>query len=238
MKGPPNPTPVIRVENVAYYYLKRTGRFRKKKFWALKDVTFSLHKGEILGVIGRNGAGKTTLLQLLAGITAPDRGRIVNPGYTASLLSLQAGFVWYLTGRENTILSGLMLGIGLPTIRERMEDIREFSGLGEFFDQPISSYSSGMSARLGFSIAFHLDPDILLIDEVLGVGDEAFRVKSAEKMKEKLRSDKTAVFASHHIPMVEDLCDRTVWIEDGVCRAVGPTKEVVREYKEFLSGKR
>ncbi|MEJ5366487.1 MAG: ABC transporter ATP-binding protein [Desulfosoma sp.] len=231
-----NLSPVIELRNVAYYYLKRTGYFSKEKFWALKDVSFTLYKGESLGVIGRNGSGKTTLLQLLAGITSPDKGEVINYGHTASLLSLQAGFIPYLTGRENTILNGLILGIGLGAIREKMEEIREFSGLGEFFDQPISSYSSGMRARLGFSIAFQLDPDVLLVDEVLGVGDEVFREKSSAKMKEKIRSNKTVVLVSHQLASIQELCGRTVWIEGGESRAVGKTEDVLKEYRAFLKG--
>ena len=177
-------SPVISLENVAYYFIKRKGYFSKEKFWALKNLSFTLYKGESLGIIGRNGAGKTTLLRLLAGITAPDKGKMINHGYSTSLLSLQAGFVPYLTGRENTILNGLILGLKKKYIENCVEEIKEFSGLEDFFEQPISSYSSGMKARLGFSIAFQLNPDVLLVDEVLGVGDEAFKRKTARFFKE------------------------------------------------------
>lgn len=176
-----NSTPVINLENVGYYFQKRKGFFSKEKFWALKQITFTLHKGESLGIIGRNGAGKSTLLKLLSGIISPDRGILHNFGFTASLLSLQAGFLPYLTGRENTLLNGMILGINKRTILNQMDQIHAFSGLNTFFDQPIKSYSSGMKARLGFSIAFQLDPDIFLLDEVLGVGDETFREKSSKK---------------------------------------------------------
>jgi lipopolysaccharide transport system ATP-binding protein len=229
--------PVIEAKNVAYYYVKRKGYFSSHKFWALKDVSFALHKGESLGVIGRNGAGKTTLLQLLAGIISPDEGSLINHGYTASLLSLQAGFIPYLTGRENTYLSGMILGIGMRDIREKMEEIKEFSGLEDFFDQPVGSYSSGMRARLGFSIAFQLDPDVLLVDEVLGVGDEIFKEKSSKAMKDKIRSNKTVVLVSHSISTIQELCDRAVWIEGGVTRAEGKTEHVIKEYKAFLKQK-
>jgi lipopolysaccharide transport system ATP-binding protein len=158
---------------------------------------------------------------------------VINHGYTTSLLSLQVGFIPYLTGRENTIMSGLSLGLPKALILERMEDILEFSGLGDFFEQPISSYSSGMRARLGFAIAFQLDPDVLLIDEVLGVGDEKFRAKSTKMMKEKIRSSKTVVMVSHSTNTIKDLCDRTVWIENGVSRMVGDTEKVLAAYGQF-----
>jgi lipopolysaccharide transport system ATP-binding protein len=227
-------SPVISLENVAYYFIKRKGYFSKEKFWALKNLSFTLYKGESLGIIGRNGAGKTTLLRLLAGITAPDKGKMTNHGYSTSLLSLQAGFVPYLTGRENTILNGLILGFKKKFIESCVEEIKEFSGLEDFFEQPISSYSSGMKARLGFSIAFQLDPDVLLVDEVLGVGDETFKRKSSQVMKEKIRSDKTVVLVSHAAGTVRELCDRAVWIEGGITKAEGMAKDVLKEYNDYL----
>jgi lipopolysaccharide transport system ATP-binding protein len=229
-----NKSKVIEAKNIGQYFLRKEGKFSTAKFWALKDVSFTLFKGECLGVIGRNGAGKSTLLGLLAGIVNPDRGILVNHGYSTSLLSLQAGFVPYLTGRENTMLSGLTLGLKKSFIREKMDAIYKFSGLGDFFDLPINSYSRGMQARLGFSIAFQLDPDVLLIDEVLGVGDEVFRNKSEEKMKEKIRSDKTVVIVSHSALTIKELCNRAVWIEDGVNKMEGGSDEVLNEYQNFL----
>ena len=226
--------PFIELNEVGYYFQKRKGYFSKEKFWALKKVSFTLYKGESLGIIGRNGAGKSTLLQLVAGITKPDKGRLINHGYSASLLSLQAGFISYLTGRENALLNGMILGFKKQDIMQRMEEIHDFSGLENFFDQPISSYSSGMKARLGFSIAFQLDPDILLVDEVLGVGDEVFKQKSSKKMKEKIRSDKTVVMVSHSPGTINQLCDRAVWIEEGVSMAEGAAEDVLKEYHSFL----
>jgi lipopolysaccharide transport system ATP-binding protein len=223
-------TLVIKLENVGYYFQKRKGFFSKEKFWALKEVTFTLHKGESLGIIGRNGAGKSTLLKLLAGIISPDKGTLHNFGFTASLLSLQAGFLPYLTGRENTLLNGMILGLEKRNILKQMDQIHVFSGLDSFFDQPIQSYSSGMKARLGFSIAFQLDPDIFLLDEVLGVGDETFREKSTRKMKEKILSDQTVVLVSHNPNTINELCDRSVWIENGISRAEGAPLDVLKEY--------
>jgi lipopolysaccharide transport system ATP-binding protein len=229
-----NEQTVLELRHVAFHFIKRKGYFSKQKFWAIKDVSFTLNKGECLGVIGRNGAGKTTLLQMLAGIIRPDEGAFVNHGFSTTLLSLQVGFIPYLTGRENTMLNGLYLGLRKSFIKHRMADILDFSELGDFFDQPISAYSAGMRARLGFSIAFQLDPDVLLIDEVLGVGDAAFREKSTEKMNEKIKSNKTVVIVSHSPSTIRDLCNRAVWIENGVSMAEGDPAEVLEAYTDFI----
>ena len=226
--------PSIELQSVGYYYQKRRGYFSKEKFWALNEVSFTLYKGESLGIIGRNGAGKSTLLQLLAGITSPDKGTLINHGYKPSLLTLQAGFVPYLTGRENALLNGMILGLKKTDIMDRMEDIHDFSGLNSFFDQPINSYSSGMKARLGFSIAFQLNPDILLVDEVLGVGDEAFRKKSTQKMKDKIKSEQTVVLVSHSGVTIKELCDRAVWIESGISRVEGKPEDVLEQYNQYI----
>lgn len=230
--------PVMVLKNVAYYYPRRTGYFRREKFWALRDISFSLFKGESLGVIGRNGCGKSTLMRLLAGITKPDRGSLINRGYTTSLLSLQAGFIPYLTGRENAVLNGLILGMEKQVITARLEDIKAFSGLEEFFEEPIGSYSSGMRARLGFSIAYQVDPDILLIDEVLGVGDEEFRKKSTQVMKERIRSDRTIVIVSHQAVTIRELCDRAVLIDQGRTLAEGSPEEILNAYSELIGRKK
>ena len=213
----------------------RLGFGRATPFWVLKDVSFDLRHGETLGVIGRNAAGKSTLLRLLAGIITHDRGVLTNHGYTAVLLSLQTGFVPHLTGRQNAILSGLLLGLRRREIESRMEHIIEFSELGGFIDQPLSTYSSGMRARLGFSVAYQLDPDILLIDETLGVGDEEFKVKSANAMRERIRSDKTIVLVSHNAGTIRELCDRAIWIEEGVTRLVGSVEDVAAAYHTELN---
>ena len=224
---------VLSLRNVGFSY-RRKGAGHDRTYWALKDVSFDLHHGEALGVIGRNGAGKSTLLRLMAGITRPDRGTLVNNGYTASLLSLQVGFVPYLTGRKNAILSSLLLGLKYTEVEEKMLSIIKFAELGDFIDQPIATYSSGMKARLGFSVAFHADPDVLLIDEVLGVGDADFKEKSTAVMKEKIRSDKTVVMVSHSASTIQELCTRAVWIEDGVTRADGEPASVLKEYQSCI----
>lgn len=210
------------------------GLRRRPPYWVLKEVTFTLFQGETLGVIGRNAAGKSTLLRLLAGILSHDRGIFTNHGHSAGLLSLQTGFVPYLTGRQNAVLSGILLGLRRHQVEERMPAIIDFSELGSFIDEPLSTYSSGMRARLGFSVAFQVEPDILLIDETLGVGDEEFMVKSSQAMHERIRSDKTIVLVSHSAPTIRKLCDRAVWLDEGVTLAVGPTAEVVGAYHESL----
>lgn len=225
----------LSLRNVGAFYWRQAGYLRKERFWALNDISFDLHHGESLGVIGRNGAGKSTLLQVLAGILRPDRGELVNHGVQTALLSLQIGFVPYLSGRQNALLSGMLIGLNRWEVIEKMGDIKAFSELGEFFDQPINTYSSGMKARLGFSVAFQLDPDVLLIDEVLGVGDSDFRRKSSSVMRNKIRSDKTIVLVSHSAETIRQLCDRAVWIEDGVTRAYGDTSDVLSFYEEQLT---
>jgi lipopolysaccharide transport system ATP-binding protein len=223
---------VLELKNVGVFYQRR-GR---AEHWALRDISLSLFQGETLGVIGRNGAGKSTLLRLLAGIIRPDRGDYVNHGYQASLLSLQVGFVAHLSGRENIVLSGLLLGMQLREIKERIDEIIAFAELEDCIDEPIETYSSGMRARLGFSAAFHVDPDILLIDEVLGVGDAEFVEKSKRVMQEKIRSDKTVVLVSHNANVVRAQCDRAVWIEKGRTLAEGATDQVLEAYQSSLKG--
>ena len=224
----------LSLRNVGTFYWRQAGYLRKERFWALKDVSFELRHGESLGVIGRNGAGKSTLLQVLAGILRPDQGELVNHGVQTALLSLQTGFVPYLTGRQNALLSGMLIGLHRREVIEKMADIQAFSELGEFFDQPISTYSSGMKARLGFSVAFQLNPDVLLIDEVLGVGDSDFRRKSSAVMHDKIRSDKTIVLVSHSVETIRQLCDRAVWIDNGVTQAEGEVKYVIDIYENSL----
>ena len=186
-------TKILSLRHVGLYYSRRLRFLRRSRFWALQDISFDLHAGETLGVIGKNGVGKSTLLRVLAGILAPNTGKIKvhRPGLRISLISLQAGFVPYLSGRENAILSGMLLGATKKEIFSRMDDILAFSELNGFFDEPVNTYSTGMRARLGFSVAYHVEPDVILLDEVMGVGDEAFRKKSTEAMKNRIQSDKT-----------------------------------------------
>jgi len=224
-------TPLLSLQGVGLAFRRhRLSLTRREPFWVLKDVSFNLRRGETLGVIGRNAAGKSTLLRLLAGILRHDRGLFVNHGHRVALLSLQAGFVPHLTGRQNAILSGILLGLRRHEVERRMEAIIAFSELGDFIDAPLSTYSSGMRARLGFAVAYQVEPDILLIDETLGVGDESFKAKSTEAMHARIRSDKTIVLVSHSARTIRDLCDRAVWIDEGVTRAFGPVEEVAAAY--------
>jgi lipopolysaccharide transport system ATP-binding protein len=227
--------PVISVRHVGVSYWLKQSTFRRRRFWALKDVSFDLYRGDSLGVIGKNGVGKSTLLLTLAGVMSPDCGTITNHGVSTSLLSLNLGFLPYLSGRENAILGGMFQGLTKRQVESKLDEIIAFAELEEFIDQPISTYSSGMKARLGFSVAFQVQPDVLLIDEVIGVGDAAFQQKSINVMKERIRSqDTTILFVSHSAPVIRDLCNRVVWIEDRHVRAEGETGEVLGLYQEYL----
>ncbi|HNR29838.1 MAG TPA: ABC transporter ATP-binding protein [Candidatus Hydrogenedentes bacterium] len=230
---------LLSLRGVSLAYWLKKGFLRRKKLYALRDVSFDLRRGDSLGVIGRNGSGKSTLLRLIAGVMTPDGGEIVKrPGLRVSLLSLQLGFIDYLTGRENAILSGMFLGMSKREILDRIDPIIEFAELGEFIDQPLASYSSGMRARLGFAVAFQLDPDILLIDEVLGVGDAEFQERSFSVLKERVRSaDSTVVFVSHSANNVRGLCNRAVWLDEGQVRAAGDSGDVLRAYEDSITTK-
>lgn len=211
--------------------------FQKKRVnrWVLEDISFDLYKGESLGVIGRNGIGKSTLLRVMAGITRPNRGEVkLKKGCRAALLSLSAGFMPELSGRENVFLSALLLGVPMAEIKRRYDDIVAFAELEEFIEEPVMTYSSGMKARLGFAIGMQIQPDILLIDEVLGVGDAAFREKSAEAMKARIRSDQTVVLVSHNATTIRQLCTRAVWIEAGITQAEGNADEVMGAYEAHI----
>lgn len=226
--------PVLELRNVGVAYRRGRGVFGHDHYWALEDVSLSLQHGETLGVIGRNGVGKTTLLRVIAGIIEPDRGAIHNASVRASLLSLQVGFVPQLTGRENAVLSGMLLGAPRRQIERAMDEIIAFAELETFIDEPVHAYSSGMKARLGFSVALQADPDVLLIDEVLGVGDAAFRKKSADEIRRRIRSDLTVILVSHNLQMMRNLCDRVVWIEQGRSRMQGAALEVLDAYDDFI----
>ncbi len=224
--------PLISLKNIGLAF--RQGGLSltpKPLFWVLKDISFDLYPGETLGVVGRNAAGKSTLMRLLAGIIRHDRGSLINRAKSIALLSLQAGFVPYLTGRQNAILSGLLLGLRRAEVEARMADIIDFSELGSFIDQPLSTYSAGMRARLGFSVAYQVEPDVLLIDETLGVGDEEFKEKSTAAMHARIQSDKTIVLVSHVPGTIRNLCNRAIWIEEGITRAQGDVVDVIQAYQ-------
>lgn len=224
---------LISVQDVTVSYPIKKGYLKWDKYTPLKNISFDLHRGETLGIIGRNGAGKSTLLRMIAGIIEPDAGKIVNHGVRVSLLALGVGFMPFLTGRENAMLSGMLLGMRRREILKRMDAIIEFSGLGEFIDQPLRTYSSGMTARLGFSVSIQATPDALLIDEVLGVGDEDFRKKSTEEMKRLIRSDTAIILVSHNIPVINELCNRAILIDQGTIKSAGLTADVLEQYKNL-----
>jgi homopolymeric O-antigen transport system ATP-binding protein len=221
---------LISLQNISMSYAVREGIFKWSKHTPLNGVSFDLHRGETVGIIGRNGAGKSTLLRLIAGILKPDSGCILNHGARVSLLALGVGFVSHLTGRENAMLSGILMGLRRREIAQKMDAIIEFSDIGHFFDQPLQTYSSGMRARLGFSVAIQIDPDVLLIDEVLGVGDQEFKTKSTTEMKHLIKSDKAVVLVSHALPVLRELCQRVVWIDEGVVRCIGLTESVLKNF--------
>lgn len=225
----------IELQEVGVSFPMRRG-LRAPRFPALKRVSLRLEHGQRLAVVGRNGAGKSTLLQVLADVLAPDRGRIVRNHGVCQLLNLNLGFLQHMTGRENAIMSGLLQGFDRATIDARLESIKAFSELGEFFEQPFRTYSSGMRARLGFSTALELQPDILLIDEILGVGDAQFQEKSRAALKDRIAAGVTVVIVSHSDDMLLRLCDTAVWIEQGETRCQGAVQQVLDAYHHYVSG--
>jgi lipopolysaccharide transport system ATP-binding protein len=209
-------------------------RATRAELWALRDVSLRLEQGESVGLIGHNGAGKTTLLKLLAGISRPTRGQVVTHGRVASLINLGAGFHPELTGRENIHLNGVILGLSRREVQERFERIVEFADLGPFIDTPLKRYSSGMYARLGFAVAAHVDPDVLLVDEVLSVGDVAFQDRSIRKMLSFRDAGRAILFVSHNLSAVEMMCQRVIWLDHGAIRQAGSTADVVRAYLDAV----
>jgi ABC-2 type transport system ATP-binding protein len=210
--------------------LRRRSKEQFEEFWALRDVSFSIPAGSTFGLIGANGAGKSTMLKLLARILVPDRGTVRPHGKLSALLELGAGFHPELSGRENVFLNGSILGMSSATLRAKFDEIVEFAGLESFIDQPVKTYSSGMYARLGFSVAVAVEPEILLIDEVLAVGDEQFQRRCAEKMAELRSGGRTVVLVSHSLPQIQQMCDHAVWLDKGTVQACGATEEVVNDY--------
>lgn len=205
-------------------------------FWALRDVTFEVERSEALGIIGHNGAGKSTILKLLSNITTPTSGQITINGRLSALIEVGSGFHPELTGRENVYLSGSILGMRRREITEKLDQIVEFAGIRQFIDVPVKRYSSGMYVRLGFSIAAHLDPDVLLLDEVLAVGDAAFQAKCLQRITDLKHGGKTIVFVSHDLGSVERLCDRVLLVQRGEVAASGPPREVIAEYQRLAGG--
>jgi lipopolysaccharide transport system ATP-binding protein len=205
-------------------------RTSDESFWALRDISLAVPRGQMTGLIGTNGSGKSTLLKLISRIIFPTSGAVAVNGRVGALLELGAGFHSDLTGRENVFLSGSLLGMSRKEIAKRYDAIVSFSGLEDFIYVPVKHYSSGMFMRLGFSTVIHLDPDILLVDEILAVGDQAFQQKCLAKIADLKRQQKTIIFVSHDLGTIRDLCDQVVWIDDGRVRAEGPAREITSRY--------
>ncbi|MFD2760935.1 ABC transporter ATP-binding protein [Lentibacillus juripiscarius] len=250
-KDPATDEKVIRAKNigVSFYsgnhkddykskvlkFIKQRGKVQKQeKIWPLKDINFEGLQGEILGIIGSNGAGKTTLSKIITGILQEDKGHIHVDGKVTALFSFGMGFNKELTGRENVYLNGMMLGIDKELINHYIDDIHEFSELGKFIDQPMKYYSSGMKARLGFSVAAHLEPEILILDEALNTGDAKFSQKAAQKMKELVKRAKMVIIVTHSLPYAQRNCDRLIWVDGGSVREDGDPKEVIANYKATM----
>lgn len=206
------------------------GRLSYSEFTALDHVSFTVKRGETLGLIGRNGAGKSTLLKVISGILKPTKGSVVCHGNVVPMLELGSGFDMDLTGRENIFLNGAILGYGEEFLKEKYDEIVEFSELGQFIEVPIRNYSSGMLARLAFSIATVVQPEILIVDEILSVGDAQFQEKSKKRMLELMGGGTTVLFVSHSIEQVREMCSRVVWLEGGAVSTVGLAEDVCRQY--------
>ena len=243
--------PII-VENVSKQYYRELGvpnwtlqeklinSFRrsnkKEAFWALKDVSFSVEAGKMLGVIGHNGAGKSTLFRLVGGLGRADKGNIQIKGKIGALLSLGAGFHSELTGRENIFINGVISGLRRHEIRRKFDSIVNFAEIEPFIDSPLHTYSDGMRARLGFAVATHIDPEILLIDEVLAVGDIAFQKKCLDRIAQFKQEGCTTLIVSHQTAFIENNCDSVLWLDHGEIRELGEAGTVVKNYKENMLG--
>ncbi len=207
-----------------------------EEFEAIKGVSFSVAKGEILGIVGKNGSGKSTLLRAIAGVFCPNSGTIDLKGNSVSLLSLGVGFKDTLTGRDNIYLSGMLLGFSEKQIKEKEQEIIDFAELGEFIDRPVKTYSSGMYSKLAFSITSNLETDIILVDEILSVGDERFQKKSLSRMETLIQDkDKTVIIVSHSIETLSDLCDRVMWLHDGKVMQIGHPAEILECYQKYMT---
>lgn len=245
--------PIIRAEGVSIRYItgdfkdiglkeyvlcKLTGNYQVKEFWADWDVTFELEKGDMLGIVGTNGAGKSTLLKAISGIMVPTRGKIQTNGTVAALLELTSGFDGDLTVRENTYLRGALLGYTRAFMDQMYDEIISFAELQDFQERPFKQLSSGMKSRLAFSIASLVNPDILILDEVLSVGDGSFRQKSGNKMREILANGVTGILVSHSIDQVRELCNKVLWLDHGKQMDFGGTQEVCDRYEAFMQRKK
>ncbi len=221
-----------RIQSIKEYIVQMLrGKIKYEEFWALKNVSFEVDRGEVVGIIGHNGAGKSTLLKVISGILKPTGGELEVHGNVVPMLELGSGFDHDLTGRENIFLNGSILGYSEKYLKEKYEQIVEFSELGKFIDVPIRNYSSGMLMRLAFSIATVVQPEILIVDEILAVGDAAFQEKSKTRMLELMGGGTTVLFVSHSLEQIREMCDRVIWLEHGQIKAIGATKEICDAYE-------
>lgn len=212
-------------------------RPKRNDFWALKNVSFEVKKGEVIGLIGSNGAGKSTLLKVVSGVMKPTTGKVEVNGDISPMIELGAGFDMELTARENIYLNGAILGYSKKFIDEKFDEIVDFSELRDFLDVPVRNFSSGMVAKLAFSIATIVNPKILIVDEILSVGDIKFQEKSKNKMMELIKGGTTVLYVSHSLESIKDLCDRVVWLEHGEVVKIGPAKKIIEEYYKAQMGK-
>lgn len=212
----------------------RKKKSKKTDFWALKDVSFKVKRGEVVGFIGSNGAGKSTMLKVIAGVMKPTKGKVEVHGNICPMIELGAGFDMDLTARENIFLNGAVLGYSKKFIEEKFDEIVEFSELKDFLDVPVRNFSSGMTARLAFSIATVVDPEILIVDEILSVGDMAFQAKSEAKMRSMIGGGTTVLYVSHSINSIKSICDKAVWLDHGKVIKMGPAEEICDEYSKSI----
>ncbi len=232
-------TMTFRMPNDKVESLKETiiailsGRLKYEEFTVFEDVSFKVKKGEVVGIIGKNGAGKSTLLKIVSGVLKPTKGKVTSNGNIVPMLELGAGFDPELTGRENIYLNGSILGYDEQFLQEKYQEIVDFSELGEFINMPIRNYSSGMMMRLAFSIATVVSPEILIVDEILAVGDEGFQNKSKERMLELMGGGTTVLFVSHSLEQIQEMCNRVVWLDAHKVRMVGDASQVCQAYREY-----
>jgi len=243
---------MIKVDNVSMKYLITSdriqslkeyvvatikGKLKYEEFWALKNISFEVKKGEVFGLIGHNGAGKSTMLKVISGILKPTTGSVSLQGKVVPMLELGSGFDFDLTGRENIFLNGAILGYSKEFLKEKYDEIVDFSGLERFINMPIRNYSSGMLMRLAFSIATVVDPEILIVDEILAVGDAEFQQKSKMKMLEMMSGGTTVLFVSHSLDQVREMCNRVIWLDHGTIKAIGDTKNICDAYQGKYCGR-
>ncbi len=227
-----------RVNTLKEFFIKKVRReLKSEEFWALRDVSFTLNKGDVLGLVGTNGAGKSTLLKIVAGVMKPTKGTVFHHGTIAPMIELGAGFDMELTARENVFLNGAILGYTKEFLEAKYQEIVDFSELKDFMDVPVRNFSSGMVARLAFSIATLVAPDILIVDEILSVGDPPFQKKSANKMIEMIEGGATVLFVSHSMSEIKKICKRVLWLDHGRVQMIGDTQPVLAAYDEFCQKK-